>query len=195
MPNWCSNNLYVYGEEKDMMQFLSIISRKLDQNNNVVETTKVVLEEFQHGKINITLLENLYPTPTDLLIGDAPIVHNDTQKVNIEKFGYPDWYQWRVEKWGTKWPESDLYFNTPILSRGRIEIDFDFSTAWSPPIEAFEKIAIDYPNLLFCLYYQEEGMGFCGKNIWINGECVESYQADLIENQFDTEYLFDSNKK
>lgn len=194
MPNWCSNNLYVYGEKEDMMNFLYIISRKLDEKNNVIEANEVVLEDYKHGDVNVALLENLYPTPPGLLIGDAPVVHNDIQKTNLERCGYPDWYQWRIDKWGTKWPESDLYFNPPFVSGNHIEIDFDFQTAWSPPVEAFDQISKDYPNLLFCLYYLEEGMGFCGRNVWINGESIESYQAEYINNEFDTEYLFSEYK-
>lgn len=194
MPNWCSNNLYVYGEKEDMMKFLYVISRKLDKQNNVIEANEVVLKDYKHGDVEVTLLENLYPTPQDLLIGDAPVVHNDTQKSNIEKYGFPDWYQWRIEKWGTKWGESDLYFNSPFVSGNHIEIDFDFQTAWSPPIEAFDKISKDYPNILFCLYYLEEGMAFCGRNVWINGESIESYQAEYINDEFDTEYLFSEYK-
>lgn len=172
MPNWCENNLSICGHKDDMQNLFDVI--------------KV-------GEDNYILLENLYPTPTDLLIGDAPVSQDtEQQKKNIEKYGFADWYDWRIEHWGCKWPESSLniFQEYTVHSDGVGIIIFNFETPWGPPIQAFDKISGDWPNLLFCLYYEEPGMGFCGNNIWANGELKESEESSLVSKVFDEDYLF-----
>lgn len=174
MPNWCENNLSIYGQKEDMDRFHEMIKQ---------------------GNGEYSLLERLYPTPEELDIGNVSSRRedwNDQQKANFEKYGHADWYSWRISNWGTKWKEDDLYVGQEYTVIGdRATIAFNFNTAWSPPIEAFDKISNDWPNLLFCLYYEEPGMGFCGNNVWLNGDQKESSQADLISRFFDEEYLYD----
>jgi len=172
MPNWCENNLSVYGKTEDMNKFIEVISKG-------------------HGEYE--LLERLYPTPEELDIGDVSMVPDGRQIANQEKYGYKSWYDWRIAKWGTKWPESSLDVGQELTHypSGESVIAFNFETAWAPPIEAFDKISIDFPNLIFCLYHEEPGMGFCGRNVWAKGECVESDSAELVSRWFDESYLFD----
>jgi hypothetical protein len=178
MPNWCENQLSITGKPDDMKPFL---------------------EKIRKVNGDYRLLEALYPTPKDLLLdGQNTYISEDKwtpeQKANHEKYGYADWYFWRIDKWGTKWQEDDLYLaqDYHVNDRnGLASIAFSFNSAWSPPIEAFNKIAADYPNLLFTLYYEEPGMGYCGSNVWAKGECVQSEHADLIGRYFDEDYLFE----
>lgn len=170
MPNWCTNHLSVYGKDDDMKAFLNAI--KSDDS--------------------YALLENLYPTPDELNIGDVPFHANETMKALKEKYGYASWYDWRIDNWGCKWPENDLFVSSPyeIVGDEHGLISFQFETPWSPPVDAFNKICQDYPTLLFCLYYEEEGMGFCGKNIWCNGELQEEHESEIVRSYFDEEYLY-----
>ena len=173
MPNWCENHLSIYGKKEDMDKFISVIKA---------------------GEDEYKILDNLYPTPEELMIGDVSFTVDEIQKANLEKFGYKSWYDWRIDKWGTKWQECDLFVQQEytIRAEDKSEIAFGFNTAWAPPIEAFNKISADYPSILFCLYYEEPGMGFCGKNIWFDGECKEEYQSELIQNYFEEDYLFET---
>jgi hypothetical protein len=173
MPNWCSNNLSIHGKQEDMVKLMEVITI---------------------GEDEYSLLEKLYPTPEELNIGDVLMNPDEQQLANQEKFGYKSWYDWRIDKWGTKWAESDLHVGQDYTKHedGTATIAFNFESAWSPPLEAFNKISLDYPNLLFCIYYEEPGMAFCGKAIWANGEMQENSQAELIDRYFDEEYLFDS---
>jgi hypothetical protein len=40
--------------------------------------------------------------------------------------------------------------------------EYEFQTAWSPPIPWFVEVVEKYPELNFELLYSEEGMGFSG---------------------------------
>lgn len=173
MPNWCENHLSIYGHKDDMQNLLDVI--------------KV-------GEDNYILLDSLYPTPDDLLIGDAPFGKDSPEQIsNKEKYGYADWYDWRIAHWGCKWSESSLSIGQEytIGSDDKAFIAFNFETPWGPPVEAFDKISADWPNLLFCLYFEEPGMEFCGRRVWANGEVKEIQDAELISRFFDEQYLFD----
>ena len=173
MPNWCSNNLSIYGKQEDMKKLMEVITVSEDE---------------------YSLLEKLYPTPEELNIGNVSMTPDEQQIANFEKFGYKSWYDWRIDKWGTKWPESDLNIGQDYTENndGTSVIAFNFESAWSPPIEAFNEICKDYSNLVFCLYYEESGMGFCGSNIWANGKCQEEYQAELVSRYFDESYYYET---
>lgn len=175
MPNWCENNLSIFGKIEDMEKLMEVITISED--------------EYE-------LLEKLYPTPEELNVGNVSTISPDEQQLaNQEKYGYKSWYDWRIDKWGTKWNENDLSIGQEytVQNDDWSVIAFNFNTAWAPPIEAFDKISVDYPNLLFCLYYEEPSMAFCGKNVWINGESIESSQAELVTRYFDEEYLYEVN--
>jgi hypothetical protein len=66
-----------------------------------------------------------------------------------------DWYDWRIENWGTKWNGFDGIFNDDQTA-------FTFSTAWSPPLPIIKKLA-ELTGESFVLGYIEYGMFFCGQ--------------------------------
>lgn len=99
----------------------------------------------------------------------------------IEKYGFQDWYPWRVNHWGTKW---DLYdWDEPERTDGpdKSKWSANFLSAWSPPTEAFTKIAADWPTLSFRIKYSEEGCGFEGYAIWKNGELEAEVTRDITD--------------
>lgn len=53
---------------------------------------------------------------------------------NVHLYGYPDWYYWSLDKWGTKWNA----YNCEIDEAGE-DIIF-FNTAWSRPDGIFEAL-------------------------------------------------------
>jgi hypothetical protein len=73
----------------------------------------------------------------------------------------PNWYNWRIEQWGTKW-EVQAQIISYSVSDGWLNIMFD--SAWSPPIKAFTAWqSVDPENRNFNIRYIEWGMMFCGE--------------------------------
>ena len=68
---------------------------------------------------------------------------------NIERFGAPTWYDWRVRHWGTKW---NCY---ECEDEGDRRIAF--LTAWAPPDPVFDALARRYPKVAFSCYSVDEG--------------------------------------
>ena len=85
------------------------------------------------------------------------------------KFGAENWYDWRVNNWGTKWEVCEFYGvdKQPDALIGDSTITFAFSSAWSPPIGAYEKFLENNPDCFIRAYYYEGGCDFMG--LWEDG--------------------------
>ena len=88
--------------------------------------------------------------------------------------GDSDWYSWNIENWGTKWDLGQVCIDDSEID----SISFSFSTAWAPPINAFETWARSQDNITFNLDYFEPGCAFVGTAIYdgeyFDDECVDS---------------------
>ena len=92
-----------------------------------------------------------------------------------EKFGFSDWYSWRVNSWGTKWDVTE----SCIIDNEDTEFAVSFDSAWSPPFPWLEYIAPQFPDLKFKMTYQEPGMGYCGVATWDSENGFDSEDGEL----------------
>lgn len=84
-----------------------------------------------------------------------------------------DWYDWRIQNWGTKW-------NAYEHVKTENENELYFLTAWSAPKEIYEALTKKFPNLTIEVDYADENMGYnCGKMVFENGEMVAE-----LKNQY-----------
>jgi hypothetical protein len=88
--------------------------------------------------------------------------------------GDQDWYQWNINNWGTKWDISDVYIDNAAEPDS---IEFSFSTAWAPPVEAFHTWAAGDGRVQFGLEYWEPGCGFVGTTQYA-GEYLDTDDVD-----------------
>lgn len=127
MPNVCNSLLNIYGSES------CIDSVLLDLVNNKNELS-----------FDVSL-----PTPRTLLNVSEHKMDEETKKYHIQKFGYCDWYHWRINNWGTKWDA----FNTSIERVGTNHVKIVFDTAWCIPMPWLEFISFKHHELLFEIIY------------------------------------------
>lgn len=102
---------------------------------------------------------------------DAELLNYMVPQPNFQ--GESDWYAWNVENWGTKWDIS-----SPTINEDSDDsISFGFSSAWSPPVTAFETWARGQDNVTFKLDYFEPGMAYAGTATfdgeYFDDECVD----------------------
>ena len=145
MPNWCNNSVEIYHSDPAM------------------------IERVRKGFNDGGLFSELIPCPQELTdtvsgsMGEDKRAEHEAQKAaNVEKYGYPNWYDFCVNEWGTKWdvgadgnPAQDI--------PGGLMLGFD--SAWSPPIGAYEKLT-EQGFRIRAMYY-EPGMAFAG--VWEEG--------------------------
>lgn len=168
MPNWCSNTLIVRGLEKALGRFHDAHAGRNDDD----ETT------FS--------FKGSVPTPSVLtkIISSSP--HNQWErggeKLQIKertlaflraRYGADDWYDWQNANWGTKWDAGTAHSDASPGCR-----TYEFSTAWSPPIEWAKKASLIHPALELAIEYDEPGMCFAGTFKVYRGEVTFDEQHD-----------------
>jgi hypothetical protein len=135
---------------------------------------KIVKEESNNAENG--LLQFFHPMPKELLETEAGPVAKTKKEKNARQirkleFGAENWYDWRVNNWGTKWELCEFYgVDRQYLSEqseGESTISFGFSSAWAPPIGAYEKFLENNSNCFIRAYYYEGGCDFMG--LWEDG--------------------------
>jgi hypothetical protein len=116
------------------------------------------------------LCNAVIPVPQDLTdTVSGRLGNGDEQKAleaktaaNLEKYGYGNWYDYQIAKWGTKW---DVTCDSVEIDEDGLGFSGNFDSAWSPPVPVAEALAEQ--GFEVTLYYYEPGMGYCGK--WEDG--------------------------
>jgi len=113
------------------------------------------------------LLDHMRPMPREL---------HDTTSPSDE----PNWYDWRVSNWSTKWEVSSEGFDDAFKDNGDGTATFEgwFDSAWAPPINACAFYAENNPDVTITLDYHEPGMCFVGQAYYENGDFI---QDDCID--------------
>ena len=88
----------------------------------------------------------------------------------------PNWYDWRLQNWGTKW---DVY-ETHCTRIDANTLQLTFYTAWSPPIPVFDKL-VDM-GFEVNARYLDEGWMYAGE--YVDGD---DWTTDDVESVV-TEY-------
>ena len=149
MPNWCNNNISITGP-----------------NSVIDKIEKIVKEEKEDNG----LLNFFHPMPKQLEGTTSPSSSADKPQPMVE--GFDNWYDWRVENWGTKWELCEFYgvdrqYHSE-QNEGESTITFGFDSAWSPPINAYEQFLRDNEDCSLKAWYYEGGCDFMGE--WDNGQ-------------------------
>jgi hypothetical protein len=159
MPNWCNNTITISGQ---------------------TETIKNLWEEA--NREDGGLLKAMVPQPKDMFHGN---LGSEEREMCIEK-GIPNWYDWQVANWGTKWDVSTEGLQFTDNGDGTAEISGWFDSAWSPPIEAYQTFCDDMDGVYLDAWYEEGGMDFAGH--WSSEgdddhlDDISSYARRVVEN-------------
>ena len=182
MPNWCQNEVSIYGDKEDIKKLKAEVFT-VDEDNDqpyldfnkvipmpkeLADTTspqRVVSDEW----IRMRDLIKANPSIQSIWVGGRQIKDDEWSKNYITKeqseilkktYGANNWYDWRVTNWGTKWGidgESIQFYDE---DEDRIEIHFD--TAWSPPNEIYQELRDKYEDIEISWFYREDDMQFAG---------------------------------
>jgi len=112
--------------------------------------------------------------------GDGEEIFLDFEKT-VPVGDIKDWYERRLEKWGTKW-NLDARDSSVCVTDSRVSMWF--LSAWSPPIPIMEALTRKYPALVFRLDYNEGGMAFRGVFEGQDGKVQRDQSWDMTERDF-----------
>jgi len=77
------------------------------------------------GEKEVIDFEAIIPSPDNMFTGNL----GDADREQCAREGRPNWYDWQVENWGTKWNAYEQSF----CDNGYGELEVSFDTAWSAP--------------------------------------------------------------
>lgn len=148
MPNWCNNTVEISHTNPTKLKGLI-----------------KAINKGQFCNYAIPIPQELKDTVAGRVGGDeeyAQKLLDFKRTLNVEHFGSPDWYDYAVANWGTKW-DVDPYEKIEVSNQ--TSITFGFDSAWAPPIGVYEKL--EQMGYSVRAYYYEPGMAFCG--VWDEG--------------------------
>ena len=157
MPNWCNNSISITHPDPAKLEALA--------------------QAVREGKF----LNHIIPVPEDLQITAGRLGDGEEQRqlelkeqANIAKYGVANWYDFCVNRWGTKW-DVDSYEGEDLKVDGNM-LQFGFDSAWSPPIGVYE--AMIEQGFTVKAFYWESGMCFAGV---ASGNPEEGFFDDYYE--------------
>jgi hypothetical protein len=155
MPNWCDNNVTI---------------RHDDQNK---------LKELHDAMLAGNFFKTVIPIPEELKNplassygGKDGELKNNYRKKMLKKHGFESWYDFCIEKWGTKW---DVEINSPNLTKDKLFASF--SSAWAPPIGIYKELTRQGFDV--DAKYCEFGVGFAGTYTSEDGEHDYNFFDDI----------------
>ena len=102
----------------------------------------------------------------------------------VELQDTPNWYDWALENWGSKWGDYDT-----DLELFDDQITGYYTSAWGPCNEGIVKLSKLFPELTFSVKYHEPGMAFMGGQVCQNGAedawSREMTKEDMVELGYD----------
>ena len=176
MPNWCNNRVVISHEDSSKLNDLVIAiqtGRFCDYVIPVPEDLKIVA-----GRVG----DDTNPEQIELERRTAE---------NIQKYGAGNWYDFCVNRWGTKW-DVDPYDPADVKIDQYGVVEFGFDSAWAPPTGVYDAL-VEQGFSVEATYY-EPGMAFVGR--YDNGydDCIEfsgetsKTVRDVIGEELDDEY-------
>lgn len=155
MPNWCDNTITISGPRDKIRTLMTLATTKKG------------------------LLNAMVPQPDNIFLDNL----GQKERELCKSQGIPNWYDWNVANWGTKWDvDTDgLEFND--LGDGTAEIAGYFESAWAPPVTAYFEFLKQNPDCDIAAYYYEPGMDFAG----IFRDCDDNETSGLYEQYKESE--------
>jgi hypothetical protein len=174
MPNWVTNKLIISADEESIRE----MKAQLAQPYEVGEAGEKEGAFLLWNIIRPLDLDAYFSNKTVQTSSDPSDLMDFVEKFNRDVAEKNDWYNWNLRNWGTKWDaNSSVEWSTdPCM------LFYGFDTAWSPPVQAIDKLAMQYPNAALTLTAIDEGMGFACELGWANGE--QRYDVELTINHY-----------
>ena len=181
MPNWVKHNIAINGSKEDIARCYEQITNGGSgfSFHNIIpmpESLHVTCGSISRIACDWSKASDEEKKTIEV---EKKLTDEDKEQVriiadNIAKYGYPTWYEWSIDKWGTKWDACD-----PTCDHCPEAIYLNFETAWSTPVPALIELSRQFPNLDIYVEYADEDLGSnCGTYRLANGEIQEEDSRD-----------------
>ena len=167
MPNWCNNTVEINHKDPAKMEALVAAVNEGKFFNHVIPVPESL--SIVAGRVG----EDTDPKQIDL---------EAQEKLNEAQHGYKNWYDFCVNKWGTKW-DTDAYEPVEYDSEhDKNGVTFGFDSAWAPPCGVYEELMAK--GYTVRAYYYEPGMAFAGIYDENGDDCYDigGYTSETVKD-------------
>lgn len=182
MPNYIKNILSFDGDQDQVSRLFSAIKGEnglMDFNKLIPMPPELEIEAgsrtdagFKEYMVFMAVT-GLHPEKETTYLASHPEIDREEWELgkqayqNIQKYGCPTWYEWRVQNWGTKWNASSAE-----IAEGRLS----FLTAWNAPKPVMEKLSGMFPTVSIHHAWADEDIGYnCGECTYQNGVMTQEH--------------------
>tara|TARA_S200002703_G_scaffold56234_1_gene48846 strand:+ start:4600 stop:5040 length:441 start_codon:yes stop_codon:yes gene_type:complete len=144
MPNHCFNKVTISVGDADGQNLKVLVDSLKSEENQT---------DFDFNAI--------LPMPPELENVDWSEAEemNDIIRARYKKeHGSDNWYDWRVNNWGTKWNSYDCF----LEEEDDDYVVYTFNTAWGPPTGVIEALREQCPDFSISAFFDEPGMEQAG---------------------------------
>ena len=187
MPNYVRHNVVIRGNKEDIARCYEQITKGEGRFsfNNIIPMP----ESLHVTSGSISAIADTWSRASDeekkeiekkKKLTDKEMAQIRQIADNIAKYGYPTWYEWCIDKWGTKWDACEVVPDKGIECECYEKIiTITFDTAWSTPVPIFKELSKQYPSFVICVEYADEDLGSnCGTYALWEGEIQEEESKD-----------------
>ncbi|MCR5456632.1 MAG: hypothetical protein K6F14_00985 [Clostridiales bacterium] len=184
MPNYVKNKINFNGSDKDIKELLEriksdelglgtidfqkvipmpedlMIESGSRTTNGLKMVDSYIKENNLRGLLSKATADEL-KTELDKHTSELPDDEQSTWEIgvksaaNILKYGYPNWYDWSCDNWGTKWNACGYSEGVDYADNEYLEFD----TAWSAPVPVIAKLSEMFPKIEFLHKWADEDFG------------------------------------
>ncbi len=102
---------------------------------------------------------------------------------NIQQYGFPTWYEWSINNWGTKWNAYDCIELEDVSEEMNEPC---FNTAWSAPHPILSKLAQMYPDVEIEHEWADEDFGHNLGRVKYKGDTIlEEYIPETMKEAYE----------
>lgn len=197
MPNWVFNTLTVSGESDKVDAVKAQLNQpyELKHWNFLKEPEEQVVELIENPIVSFWNIKRPEDGILDEYFGKHPKVRSEVPvsdpnwwaDVEAKRKISNHWYDWNITNWGCKWDanHAEIVEEEDYNAEQKF-IAYRFDTAWSPPLEAIEELAHQYPELYIEIEFEEE-QGWGGSVAWKDSNIVDQEQWDIPTSHQDYE--------
>jgi hypothetical protein len=205
MPNWASSIVTITGEQEIVTEIKNRLAKPYANPHNPEEKVEGVFLLWNIIKPNNLSaylgkeqaeFTNIINADPDLAELNKPVELSDDLDENLDNFlpkilhdlaTGDEWYEWNCRNWGTKWEIGDkatldlevmgeLSFDDKPVENS-LELVYAMYSAWSPPVEALNSLAEQYPTIKISLSSIDENDCFAMSAFWQDGNNI--YEQDV----------------
>jgi hypothetical protein len=117
---------------------------------------------------------DIYKNKTEEELSDYKIRGEEIFNIALQ-YGFIDWYDWRINNWGTKWNAYDTEIES--CDDGCLELYFYTATHGAVPL--IKKLVEMFPDLEFHYSYADEVIAYnCGEGYGVDGSISFKFPED-----------------